>query len=171
MNCQIERQFADIIWKRLTSFHCSESRQLTGYWNDKERSLLVGLYTVYIDTKSVSYFFVIYIHGSREPTTEMQRSNRLTLSFYALNKYISKSALFEPIVYNCIIMDKLNECRDLMSRLCNLPSKEEELKKKFTDEEIHDISQTILLFDPEANQIVKRCKEIIDYIEGKTEHD
>ena len=58
-----------------------------------------------------------------------------------------------------------------MRRLCNLPSKEEELKKKFTDEEIHDIRQTILLFDPEVNQIVKRWKEIIDYIEGRTEHD
>lgn len=68
-------------------------------------------------------------------------------------------------------MDKLNECLDLMRRICNLPSNEDELRKVFSDEEIEIIRNTILLFDPEANQLVKRWKEIIDYVEGKTEHD
>lgn len=68
-------------------------------------------------------------------------------------------------------MDKLNECLGLMRRLCDLPSNEDELKKIYTDEQIDDIRQTILLFDPEANQIAKRWKEISDYIEGRTKHD
>lgn len=68
-------------------------------------------------------------------------------------------------------MADLNECLNLMQRLCNLPSNEDELRKTFTDEQIIDIRKVILLFDPEANQQVKRWKEIIDYIEGRTKHD
>ena len=68
-------------------------------------------------------------------------------------------------------MDKLNECLDLMRRLCNLPSNEDELKKTYSEDEIETIRKTILLFDPEANQQVKRWKEIIDYVEGRIEHD
>ena len=68
-------------------------------------------------------------------------------------------------------MDKLNECLDLMRRICNLPSSEDELRKTYTDKQINDIRQAILLFDPEANQRVKRWKEISDYIEGRKEHD
>ena len=58
-----------------------------------------------------------------------------------------------------------------MRRLCNLPSNEDELRKTYTDEQINDIRQTILMFDPEAHQQVKRWKEISDYIEGRTKHD
>lgn len=68
-------------------------------------------------------------------------------------------------------MDKLNECLGLMRRLCNLPANEEELRKTYTDEQIDAIRQAILLFDPEAYQQVKRWKEIIDYVEGRTEHN
>ena len=68
-------------------------------------------------------------------------------------------------------MNKINECLGLMRRLCNLPSNEDELRKVFSNEEIDTIRQTILLFDPEANQQVKRWKEIMDYVEGKTKHD
>jgi hypothetical protein len=68
-------------------------------------------------------------------------------------------------------MDKLNECLRLMRRLCNLPSNEDELKKTYSEDEIETIRKTILLFDPEANQQVKRWKEIIDYVEGRIEHD
>ena len=64
-------------------------------------------------------------------------------------------------------MDKLNECLCLMRRLCNLPSNEDELRKTYSEDKIETIRKTILLFDPEANQQVKRWKEIIDYIEGK----
>ena len=64
-------------------------------------------------------------------------------------------------------IEKLNECRNLMIRLCNLPVKEEELKKKFTDEQIKDIRKFYSLFDPEVNRIAQRWREIIDYIEQK----
>lgn len=64
-------------------------------------------------------------------------------------------------------IEKLNECRNLMRRLCNLPVKEEELKKKFTDEQIKDIRKFYSLFDPEVNRIAQRWREIIDYIEQK----
>ena len=63
--------------------------------------------------------------------------------------------------------NKLDECRDLIRRLCNLPTNDEELKKDFSEEEINDIRQTILMFDPDASYQVKRFKEIMDYIDGK----
>jgi len=64
-------------------------------------------------------------------------------------------------------IEKLDECRNLMRRLCNLPVKEEELKKKFTDEQIKDIRAIYSLFDPEVNCIAQRWREIIDYMEQK----
>ncbi|WP_315545585.1 hypothetical protein [Prevotella koreensis] len=70
-------------------------------------------------------------------------------------------------------MDKLNESLNLMRRLCNLPSNEEELRKtyNFNDDQINDIRKAIRLFDPETSEVVRRWKEINDYIEGKTKHD
>ena len=58
-------------------------------------------------TKSVSRCYYLYPRQSRA-YHEGDNDYRLTLSFYALNKYISKSALFESIVYNIhILMNKL----------------------------------------------------------------
>ena len=63
-----------------------------------------------------------------------------------------------------INLEKLEECRSLMKRICNIPNNYEELKKKgFNDEDIESYENIILLFDPEANAQVKRMKELIYY--------
>lgn len=65
-------------------------------------------------------------------------------------------------------MSNLNECRDLMRRICNLPDNDKDLKKKgFNDDQIKDYRYVISLIDPEANEKVRRIKEIMDYIENK----
>lgn len=66
------------------------------------------------------------------------------LFFYMYFIPKSKTALWEPKVQkNYIKMDKLNECPNLMHRLCNLPSNEDELRKIYSDGEIDNICQTI----------------------------
>lgn len=61
-------------------------------------------------------------------------------------------------------LNKLEECRSLMQRICSLPDNEEELKKRgFDDEDIETLKSIFLLFDPEANKAVQRMLEIIDY--------
>ena len=58
-----------------------ESRQLTCIFGMmKNAPSWWGIYTLYIDAKSVSRFFVIYMQGCREPIPKMQRPYRLTLS-------------------------------------------------------------------------------------------
>ena len=61
---------------------------------------------------------------------------------------------------------KLNECKSLMQRICNLPDNHEELKKKGSnDDDIETLENSILLWDPEANAQVKRIKEIMNKVE------
>lgn len=64
-------------------------------------------------------------------------------------------------------LNKLEECRSLMRRICSLPDNEEELKKKgFDEEDIETLKSIFLLLDPEANKKVQRMLEIIDYCDN-----
>ena len=65
-------------------------------------------------------------------------------------------------------MDKLNECKSLMNRICGLPSKDDELKRiGFDEESIEKIRELILQFDFEADRQLARIKEIISKVEGE----
>lgn len=61
-------------------------------------------------------------------------------------------------------MNKLEECRNLMQRICNLPSNDEELKKLgFDDDGVKVLRDTILLVDPDANRVAKKMQDILAY--------
>ena len=61
-------------------------------------------------------------------------------------------------------MASLEESKQLMLRICNLPTNTEELKKQgFQDEDIEVYRELMSNLDPEVNKLVKRMKELIDY--------
>lgn len=64
-------------------------------------------------------------------------------------------------------MAKLEECLNLMQRICNLPTNDAELKKQgFDDNSIKVLRNTIMLLDPDANRQVKRMQDILDYCDN-----
>lgn len=61
-------------------------------------------------------------------------------------------------------MASLEESKQLMLRICNLPTNTEELKKQgFQDKDIEAYKKLMSNLDPEVNKLVKRMKELIDY--------
>ena len=61
-------------------------------------------------------------------------------------------------------MASLEESKQLMLRICNLPTNTEELKKQgFQDKDIEAYRKLMSNLDPEVNKLVKRMKELIDY--------
>ncbi len=61
-------------------------------------------------------------------------------------------------------MANLEESKQLMLRICNLPTNTEELKKQgFQDEDIEAYRELMSNLDPKVNKLVKRMKELIDY--------
>ena len=61
-------------------------------------------------------------------------------------------------------MASLEESKQLMLRICNLPTNTEELKKQgFQDKDIEVYRELMSNLDPEVNKLVKRMKELIDY--------
>lgn len=64
-------------------------------------------------------------------------------------------------------MATLEENRNLMQRISNLPTNDEELHKLgFSDNDISTIKDTIMLVDPEANRVTKRMQEILHYLDN-----
>lgn len=73
-------------------------------------------------------------------------------------RYLSRRCMYEKE------MNKLEECRNLMQRICNLPSNDEELKKLgFDDDGVKVLRDTILLVDPDANRVAKKMQDILAY--------
>ena len=63
-------------------------------------------------------------------------------------------------------MATLEECRNLMKRICNLPANDVELKKQgFDDDGIRVLKDTIKLIDPDVNRVVQRMQEILVYFD------
>lgn len=61
-------------------------------------------------------------------------------------------------------MASLEESKQLMLRICNLPTNTEELKKQgFQDKDIEAYRKLMSNLDPKVNKLVKRMKELIDY--------
>lgn len=61
-------------------------------------------------------------------------------------------------------MASLEESKQLMLRICNLPTNTEELKKQgFQDKDIEAYRELMSNLDPKVNKLVKRMKELIDY--------
>ena len=61
-------------------------------------------------------------------------------------------------------MASLEESKQLMQRICNLPTNTEELKKQgFQDKDIEAYIELMSILDPKVNKLVKRMKELIDY--------
>lgn len=61
-------------------------------------------------------------------------------------------------------MASLEESKQLMLRICNLPTNTEELKKQgFQDKDIEAYRELMSNLDPKENKLVKRMKELIDY--------
>ena len=60
-------------------------------------------------------------------------------------------------------MASLEESKQLMLRICNLPTNTEELKKQgFQDKDIEAYRELMSNLDPKVNKLVKRMKELID---------
>ena len=65
---------------------------------------------------------------------------------------------------NTFNMASLEESKQLMLRICNLPTNTEELKKQgFQDKDIEAYRELMSNLDPKVNKLVKRMKELIDY--------
>ena len=65
---------------------------------------------------------------------------------------------------NTLNMASLEESKQLMLRICNLPTNTEELKKQgFQDKDIEAYRELMSNLDPKVNKLVKRMKELIDY--------
>lgn len=63
-------------------------------------------------------------------------------------------------------MATLEENRNLMQRVCNLPNNANELRSLgFSDEAIDTLKDTIMLIDPDASRIAKRMQEILHYMD------
>lgn len=61
-------------------------------------------------------------------------------------------------------MANLEECRDLMHRILELPNNNEKLKKMgFSDEDIDTYRELLTLFDPKSNAKIIRMIELINY--------
>ena len=70
-------------------------------------------------------------------------------------------------------MATLEECRNLMQRICNLPANDAELKKQGFDDDgikavLHSVRprinrDTIMLVDPDANRVAQRMQDILAY--------
>lgn len=59
---------------------------------------------------------------------------------------------------------RLEEAKQLISRIAELPSKKEDLHNiGFSDREIEDLENILSLLDVKANTQLKRMKELIDY--------
>lgn len=76
-----------------------------------------------------------------------------------------RTALFGlKVRKNTFNMASLEESKQLMLRICNLPTNTEELKKQgFQDNDIEAYREFMSNLDPEVNKLVKRMKELIDY--------
>lgn len=75
------------------------------------------------------------------------------------------TALFElKVRKKTFNMASLEESKQLMLRICNLPTNTEELKKQgFQDKDIEAYRKLMSNLDSEVNKLVKRMKELIDY--------
>ena len=117
------------------------------------------------DTYRWGLFSFFHKPTESKPSHRGRRSNKASLFFLCSPNIRLLTARFGlKVRKKTFNMASLEESKQLMLRICNLPTNTEELKKQgFQDKDIEAYRKLMSNLDPEVNKLVKRMKELIDY--------